>query len=853
MANTATKTGSDTIEIVNTAPLVLYLRIRELNEKTVSSSKEVKKILDELKLIKGKIIEGKPLAISIKNLGASDNIDEAIDNLAEEKQSDNTSVVDKAKIDELLAEYEEYIENGLSEKEALYRIKKENEENISAKEIERLIQRQSEIYQTKIKEIEKDFVPEDEDEEIIESKSDEVAQKIIKELSNNNERVGELINRKRTEVEDELRKTVKKVFSGEETTLENGIIKIIQEKDDSLTKQKIPISSSSIKTIQLELNNWVNKNEKQVIEYKGKVLEKKIKTEILRKNSELTKEEKVGVENYAKFVKNFYCSTKTVDINRDKEKTVSQAENVGLSPGQVSNGWDNLQAFTGLINSTQKPLELINQYRTLAGKIGNKIPTGIKECDSLNVVIKMAEKSDKFRYLIGKTQNILNWKGNLFSSIASNFGLDKFVANVAGKVLGEEFVKNSLVILSQKSLEQGSFIILQSFIGGGIPALAVTAATITMEAATMAATAATAALEAATVSFQLANAAATAAIGTAAEVSTAATLATATTTLATATETAATTAATATAAKAALTVATEAAGPVAAKIGTMAATGMVPVIGWILTAVMAISAIFKPAFDKVKNFLSDIGLNFTKGIKKFLEENLGFVGKIGSFVINLAEDIIIMAGTALAAVTVGPIILIFFLVFGGLFGYSTYQSSYISSLVPPKGSNNTEQIVTLPGEPLPPGEPLSPGDDSVAESCPSGWPAKSGSITQGPLGTASHDGQQAIDMVINDRRVYSTSTGIARIKIEETGCGHQVNITSNCNGQTIVMVYCHLFIIDVTQGQKVNKGQPIGIEGTTGSSTGLHLHYELWWPKSFLINDYLPVKVPQFCYRCISF
>ena len=65
-----------------------------------------------------------------------------------------------------------------------------------------------------------------------------------------------------------------------------------------------------------------------------------------------------------------------------------------------------MQVFTGLVNSTQKPLELIDQYKALTGKIGNKIPIGIKECDSLDAVIKITEKSDKFRHLVEKTQNI---------------------------------------------------------------------------------------------------------------------------------------------------------------------------------------------------------------------------------------------------------------------------------------------------------------------------------------------------------------------------------------------------------------------------------------------------------------
>ncbi|GAA3324935.1 hypothetical protein GCM10020331_054770 [Ectobacillus funiculus] len=46
------------------------------------------------------------------------------------------------------------------------------------------------------------------------------------------------------------------------------------------------------------------------------------------------------------------------------------------------------------------------------------------------------------------------------------------------------------------------------------------------------------------------------------------------------------------------------------------------------------------------------------------------------------------------------------------------------------------------------------------------------------------------------------------------------------NGQ--VTVYGHLSKkIDVKEGQRVQQGQPVGACGTTGSSTGIHLHLEL--------------------------
>lgn len=47
------------------------------------------------------------------------------------------------------------------------------------------------------------------------------------------------------------------------------------------------------------------------------------------------------------------------------------------------------------------------------------------------------------------------------------------------------------------------------------------------------------------------------------------------------------------------------------------------------------------------------------------------------------------------------------------------------------------------------------------------------------------------------------------------------------HGDGVVTVYAHLSRIDVAAGQSVDTGQVVGAMGTTGSTTGSHLHFEV--------------------------
>lgn len=62
---------------------------------------------------------------------------------------------------------------------------------------------------------------------------------------------------------------------------------------------------------------------------------------------------------------------------------------------------------------------------------------------------------------------------------------------------------------------------------------------------------------------------------------------------------------------------------------------------------------------------------------------------------------------------------------------------------------------------------------------------------------------------------------------EMGGFGNAVTIHHELGGKHYETVYAHLKYINVKTGAKVKQGQQIGVKGSTGASTGVHLHFEI--------------------------
>ncbi len=73
--------------------------------------------------------------------------------------------------------------------------------------------------------------------------------------------------------------------------------------------------------------------------------------------------------------------------------------------------------------------------------------------------------------------------------------------------------------------------------------------------------------------------------------------------------------------------------------------------------------------------------------------------------------------------------------------------------------------------------------------------------------------------------VYATAPGRVSFTGVRSGYGETVEVD---HGQGVKTRYAHLARIGVRAGQHVEVGAPLGGMGSTGRSTGTHLHYEVW-------------------------
>ena len=104
------------------------------------------------------------------------------------------------------------------------------------------------------------------------------------------------------------------------------------------------------------------------------------------------------------------------------------------------------------------------------------------------------------------------------------------------------------------------------------------------------------------------------------------------------------------------------------------------------------------------------------------------------------------------------------------------------------------------------------------------WPTNGGYVSSqmGMRWGRMHNG---IDIARpSNRTIKAADHGVVEFAGWHGGYGNKIVINHNNGMKT---TYAHLSSIDVKVGQKVEKGSKIGVMGSTGHSTGVHLHFEV--------------------------
>ena len=84
---------------------------------------------------------------------------------------------------------------------------------------------------------------------------------------------------------------------------------------------------------------------------------------------------------------------------------------------------------------------------------------------------------------------------------------------------------------------------------------------------------------------------------------------------------------------------------------------------------------------------------------------------------------------------------------------------------------------------------------------------------------------------------------VVEVKKKYNGYGHHIKIQHGYGYETL---YAHMSKILVRKGQRVERGEVIGLVGSTGTSVAPHLHYEVFKegkrvnPAHYYFNDLSP-------------
>lgn len=117
----------------------------------------------------------------------------------------------------------------------------------------------------------------------------------------------------------------------------------------------------------------------------------------------------------------------------------------------------------------------------------------------------------------------------------------------------------------------------------------------------------------------------------------------------------------------------------------------------------------------------------------------------------------------------------------------------------------------------------------------SGYQITAGFGQVGSLWESAHSG---LDMAaVPGTPVVSVASGVVVSSGYSGDCGNRVAVILDDGGTSTL--YCHLDTLSVRAGDEVIAGQQLGTMGSTGHTTGPHLHFEVRTPAGDRIDPYL--------------
>lgn len=138
------------------------------------------------------------------------------------------------------------------------------------------------------------------------------------------------------------------------------------------------------------------------------------------------------------------------------------------------------------------------------------------------------------------------------------------------------------------------------------------------------------------------------------------------------------------------------------------------------------------------------------------------------------------------------------------------------------------EVRTVVGEDEEQAAPEAPADMSVPHGTPTDYVRVSS-----PFGSRIHPithkrhGHKGVDLAApRNTPVYATADGVVTFSGRNGGYGNFIKLNHQNGYKT---AYAHLNRRAVREGRTVRKGDLIGYVGSTGASTGNHLHYEIYY------------------------